>query len=390
MIINTADRLKRIQEYYFSVKLQEVRRLNDLGHQVINLGIGSPDLPPSVETIEALNESAAMPGVHGYQSYRGIPQLRKAMSDWYFRTYGVKLDAETEIIPLMGSKEGITHISLAFLNEGDEVLIPELGYPTYTSVTEMVGAIAKNYPLKEDNWEPDFEKMADMVSERTKIIWINYPHMPTGANASFPLFEKVVRFALKHRLLVCHDNPYSLILNQQKPISILSVPGSEQCCLELNSMSKSHNMAGWRVGWISGAKEYLDEIIKVKSNFDSGMFYGLQYAAAKAFSNSQSWHDEQNKIYAERKGAAYAFLDKLQCSYRKDQVGMFVWAKLPEQIPSAEKLVDHVLYQHHVFITPGFIFGKKGERYVRISLCSPKETILKALERINDLEINKI
>jgi LL-diaminopimelate aminotransferase len=390
MIINTADRLQKIKEYYFSVKLQEVKKLNDQGKDVINMGIGSPDLPPSKETIDALCEVSAKPNVHGYQPYRGISPLRNAMAAWYQRTYGVDLEPETEIIPLMGSKEGITHISLTFLNEGDEVLIPELGYPTYTSVTEMVGAVPKFYPLLEGAWEPDFEKIEKLVSPKTKIMWVNYPHMPTGANGNEMLFEKIIGFALKHKLLVCHDNPYSLILNNRPPLSLLSVPRSKECCIELSSMSKSHNMAGWRVGWISGGKDYLDEIIKIKSNFDSGMFYGIQFAATKAFLNNEEWHAAQNRIYAERKEVVYDFLDILNCTYDKHQVGMFVWAKLPDTIKSAEGFVDHLLYNYLVFITPGFIFGSKGERYIRISLCSPRETILKALQRIKNIDIDLI
>jgi len=390
MIINTADRLKNIREYYFSIKLQEVRKLASQGFDVINMGIGSPDLPPSQSTIDALCESASRPGVHGYQPYRGIAPLRAAMAAWYKRVYGVSLNPETEVLPLMGSKEGITHISLAFLNPGDEALIPELGYPTYAAVTQMVGATPRYYPLKEGSWHPDFEKMEKEDYSKAKIMWVNYPHMPTGASSSKQLFESIVEFALKRRLLACHDNPYSLILNDKPPISLLSVDRAKECCIELNSMSKSHNMAGWRIGWINGSKEYLDEILKVKSNFDSGMFYGLQMAAVKAFENDDEWHAGQNRIYAERKKAAMEFVDLLQCACDENQTGMFVWAKLPGHVRSVEKFVDYMLYEKHLFITPGFIFGEAGRRYIRISLCNPAERILNAVERIRDIDFGKL
>lgn len=390
MIIHTADRLRNLQEYYFSRKLQEVRKLAAQGADVINMGIGSPDLPPSPATVEALCEAAGKSNIHGYQPYRGIAPLRTAMANWYQNTYSVSLDPETEILPLMGSKEGITHISLAFLNPGDEVLIPELGYPTYTSVTQMVEATPRFYPLKEATWQPDFEKMSGENYDKVKLMWVNYPHMPTGVAPDKPLFERIIDFALKNRILVCHDNPYSLILNDRQPMSLLSVNRAVECCIELNSMSKSHNMAGWRVGWVSGASEYLDAIIKVKSNMDSGMFYGIQAAAVKAFDNDEKWHEEQNKVYADRKKCVFQFLDLLKCSYDKNQVGMFVWAKLPSQIRSAENFVDRILYDRHIFITPGFIFGEKGSRYIRISLCNPRETILKALDRIKDIDLEKL
>lgn len=390
MIINTADRLKNIQEYYFSVKLQEVRKLAGQGFDIVNMGIGSPDLPPSSSTIDALCEAASKPGVHGYQPYRGIAPLRKAMAAWYKRVYGVTLDPETEIIPLMGSKEGITHISLAFLNAGDEVLIPELGYPTYASVTQMVGAIPRYYPLKPRSWGPDFEAMKKEDYSKAKLMWINYPHMPTGASPDERLFENIVEFALNRRMLVCHDNPYSLILNNQPPMSLLSINGSKECCIELNSMSKSHNMAGWRIGWINGAQDYLDQIIKVKSNFDSGMFYGFQMAAVKAFENDDQWHRDQNKVYAERRKAVTEFINLLNCAYDPNQTGMFVWAKLPDQVQSVEKFVDYMLYEKHLFITPGFIFGEAGRRYIRISLCNPVGVILKAVERIKEIDLAKL
>lgn len=390
MIINTAERLRNTKEYYFSTKLAEVARLKEKGNDVINMGIGSPDLAPSQQTIQALNEAASQPNNHGYQPYRGIPQLRKAMARWYKRIYNVDLDADSEILPLMGSKEGIMHISLAFLDPGDEVLIPELGYPTYRAAAQLVQASARSYPLIPEVWEPDFDLMAKQDYSKVKLMWINYPHMPTGKAPNLELFKKIVGFANERKILVCHDNPYSLILNPGKPLSLLSVDGSKTCCLELNSMSKSHNMAGWRIGWLNGAGEYLNEVIKVKSNFDSGMFYGIQRAAIKAFDNSDEWHETQNGIYQERKEIVYRFLDKLECTYSTDQTGLFVWARLPDSVSSAEKFVDHILYQYYLFITPGFIFGPKGNRYIRISLCNHKEILLKGLDRIKNIEIDKI
>ncbi|MES2732726.1 MAG: aminotransferase class I/II-fold pyridoxal phosphate-dependent enzyme [Bacteroidota bacterium] len=391
MIIEPANRLKHIQEYYFSVKLKEVKTLQDAGNDIINLGIGSPDLYPSNETILALISSAQRKGSHGYQSYKGIAPLRKAITDWYSKVYSVTLDSESEVLPLIGSKEGITHISLAFLNEGDEVLIPELGYPSYRSVTEMVGAKARIYPLvEENNYEPDWNFLAQGDFSKVKMMWVNYPHMPTGAPANIQLFERLVAFGHKNRILICHDNPYSLVLNESKPISLLSVEGSREVCLELNSMSKSHNMAGWRLGWVNGAKAYIDTILKVKSNVDSGMFLPLQEAAVVALQNSEAWHQERNAIYRKRRESAYHILDQLECVYRKDQQGMFVWAKVPEKIKSVEKLVNYLLYQQHVFITPGFIFGEKGDRFIRISLCTPEERLQQVIERFQHLDLSDI
>ncbi|BDD09060.1 aminotransferase [Fulvitalea axinellae] len=390
MIISRANRLNRVKEYYFSAKLQEVRQLAERGFDVINIGIGSPDLAPSQETISTLQQEAAKPQNHAYQPYRGLPELRESISKWYLRYYGVKLDATNEILPLMGSKEGITHISLAFLNPGDEVLVPELGYPAYRSVSEMVGATVREFPMVEGTWEPDFDKLETMDLAKVKIMWINYPNMPTGAPASASLFEKLVAFAKRKRILLCHDNPYSLILNEKKPISILSVPGAKEVAVELNSMSKSHNMAGWRIGWINGATDYLDEIIKIKSNVDSGMFLPIQKAAAKALSNSEGWHKSQNKIYADRKVVAEEILDSLGCEYSKGQTGMFLWAKINDSIESAEKLVDHLLYEYHVFLSPGFIFGEKGERYIRISLCTPEDKLRTVLGRLSKFNLNQV
>lgn len=391
MIIQTAERLKELKEYYFSIKLKEVRGLLDAGHKVINLGIGSPDLAPSAPTVEALVEASRQENAHGYQPYKGIGPMRKAMAAWYKTTYGVLLDPETEILPLIGSKEGITHISLAFLNPGDEVLIPELGYPSYRSVSEMTGAVVRTYPLKEkESWQPDWEKMEQEDYSRVKLMWMNYPHMPTGAPARVETFEKAVAFAQNHKILLCHDNPYSLILNDHEPFSILSVAGAGEVAVELNSMSKSHNMAGWRVGWVSGAQDYIDPVLKVKSNVDSGMFLGLQQAAVKALENPKEWHNEQNLIYKRRRLLAERIVVALNCSFDPAQSGMFVWAKVPDKLVSTEKLVDHLLYKEHIFLTPGLVFGKKGDRFIRISLCANENQLEEALKRLENFDISLI
>ncbi|MFW5761431.1 MAG: pyridoxal phosphate-dependent aminotransferase [Cyclobacteriaceae bacterium] len=390
MVIATADRLNNTREYYFSVKLKEVRGLMDQGHPVINMGIGSPDLPPSPNTIAKMVETVQQPDIHGYQPYKGIAALRKAIASWYHQTYQVNLDPEHEILPLMGSKEGITHLSLTYLNPGDPVLVPELGYPSYRAVSEMVGAKVIPYPMLEKTWHPDFAKMQEMDLSKVKIMWINYPHMPSGAPASKALFEQLVAFAHDKKILLCHDNPYSLILAREKPISLLSIDGAREISVEMNSMSKSHNMAGWRVGWMSGKREYLDEVIKIKSNIDSGMFYGIQNAAVEAFKNDTEWHLKQNEIYNARRVKVYQFLDKLGCNYDKEQVGLFAWAKVPDQLQSVEKLIDHLLYQYHLFISPGFIFGQKGERYIRMSLCNSEAQVEEALIRIRDFKIEEV
>lgn len=388
VIISLANRADQAQEYYFSVKLAEVRKLVAAGHDVINIGIGNPDMMPSEATLQALAQSAQQPGSHGYQSYKGIPQFRAAIARFYQHTYGVTLDPETEILPLIGSKEGITHISLTFVNAGDTVLVPELGYPAYRAVSQMVGAHVVEYPLLEhQGWQPDWSAMAEQlaaneVPEKTKIIWLNYPHMPTGAPATRQLFERAIRFAHDHKVLLCHDNPYSLILNQNPPISLLAVDGAKDVAIELNSMSKSHNMAGWRIGWMGSAKPYVDAVLTIKSNVDSGMFLALQQAAVEALGNSDDWHRQRNAVYQDRLDAAKAFLDALGCTYANDQEGLFLWAKLPDSILSAEVLVDDLLYNKHIFIAPGFIFGPKGERYIRVSLCMPKGRIKEAVDRI--------
>jgi LL-diaminopimelate aminotransferase len=381
-MIQTAKRIQAVEEYYFSRKLAEVRRLDSPEHRVINLGIGSPDMAPAPSAINALIDSANNPANHGYQNYKGIPQLRKGIADFYTRTYNVSLDAETMILPLMGSKEGIMHISLAFVNEGDEVLIPDPGYPTCSSVANLVGGKIKTYALKEElRWGIDVDTLRKTDLAKVKIMWVNFPHMPTGRIASAKELKELVDLARENNFLIVNDNPYSLILNDE-PISILSVPGAEDVALELNSLSKSHNMAGWRIGWVAGKKEYIDAVLKVKSNMDSGMFLGLQHAAVEALQSTSEWFTDLNKIYTERRTAAHRILDVLGCSYESKQSGLFVWAKVPDAIQNVEKFVDDILYGTKVFITPGFIFGEAGKRYLRISLCSPAEKIKEACDRI--------
>lgn len=383
LIIETAQRTRQTSEYYFSVKLAEVRKLMAEGHNVINLGIGNPDMMPSESTLLALNEAIRRPTAHGYQPYTGIPSFREAIADYYLRTYQVKLDPTTEILPLIGSKEGITHISLTFLDPGDEVLVPELGYPAYRAVSQMVGAVVREYPLLENQgWQPDWEAMAALLTPRTKIMWLNYPHMPTGAPATRELFERAVAFAQEHKVLLCHDNPYSTVLNKKPPLSLLSVPGAKDVAIELNSMSKSHNMAGWRLGWLAAEKPCVDAILKIKSNVDSGMFQGVQEAAAVALQNSDDWHRERNAAYEGRLEAAEALLSTLGCTWDKAQEGMFLWGKLPATTDSAENLINTLLTEKYVFIAPGFIFGPKGQRYIRLSLSTPKERIWEAVGRI--------
>lgn len=382
-IIPLAHRAQQTQEYYFSVKLAEVRRLIADGHDVINIAIGNPDMAPADATISALNTATHHPDAHGYQSYKGILALRRAISAFYGETYGVALDADTEILPLIGSKEGITHLSLTFLNEGDEVLVPELGYPAYRAVSQLVGAITHNYPMRESNgWQPDWEAMADLMTDRTRLLWLNYPNMPTGAPATPELFDRAVRFAHDHKLLLCHDNPYSLVLNKKPPISLLATDGAKAVAVELNSMSKSHNMPGWRVGWLAGAKPYVDAVLAIKSNVDSGMFRPVMEAAIEALALPADWHMARNTVYEGRLTAVYALLDALGCTYDREQEGLFIWAKLPDSVASAAALVDELLYEKHVFIAPGFIFGQAGARYVRVSLCLPETRIREAVARV--------
>lgn len=387
MNIIPADRLNTVQEYYFSTKLREVAEMNAAGKNVISLGIGSPDLPPSEETVRALSESAAKNDAHGYQPHVGIPQLRDAFAMWYKRWYNVTLDPAKEIQPLIGSKEGILHISLAFLNPGDGVLVPNPGYPTYTSVSKMVGAKIHAYDLDENSdWQPDFEALEKMDLSGVKLMWVNYPNMPTGANGSLSLFEKLVAFGKKHGIVIAHDNPYSLILNEN-PLSIMQVEGAKEICIELNSMSKSHNMPGWRIGLVVSNPQFIGWILKVLSNIESGILKPMQMATIAALNNSDEWHKTNNiELYASRRKYAAAIMDELDCTYDENQVGMFLWGKIPAKYNSSEELADKILYDARVFLTPGFIFGNKGERYIRISLCCNEHMLKEALERIKKLQ----
>jgi len=382
MNIQPANRLNSVSEYYFSAKLREVGEMNAAGKNVINLGIGSPDLPPSEETIAALAAEAQKTNVHGYQSYVGIPELRGGFAQWYKKWYDVELNPTTEIQPLIGSKEGILHITLAFVNPGDSVLVPNPGYPTYTSASRICEANIVSYDLDENNnWEPDFEALEQMDLSSVKLMWVNYPNMPTGANASIELFKKLVAFGKKHSIVICNDNPYSFILNDEK-LSILSVEGAKDICIEMNSMSKSHNMAGWRMAMLATNAEFVQWILKVKSNVDSGMFRPMMVAAVAALQNSEEWHAEINKVYTRRRVIAFKIMDALNCVYNAKQVGMFLWAKIPDRYKDSGELADEILYGKNVFITPGFIFGDKGNRYVRISLCCPEPMLEEALNRI--------
>ncbi|TWI83866.1 aspartate/methionine/tyrosine aminotransferase [Lacibacter cauensis] len=381
-MIQTAKRLESIGEYYFSQKLREIEELNKQGKQIINLGIGSPDLPPHPDVIKVLQEESVKPNVHGYQSYKGSIVLRKAMSDWYKRWYNVELNADTEILPLIGSKEGIMHICMTYLNEGDEVLVPNPGYPTYRSAVKLAGGICVDYDLTEaNNYAPDFAALEASDLSKVKLLFVNYPQMPTGQAADKKLFEQLVAFGKKTGILIIHDNPYSFILNDN-PMSLLSVDGAKDCVLELNSLSKSSNMAGWRVGMLSGAKERIDEVLRFKSNMDSGMFLPLQLAAAKALNLGKDWYDSVNAIYRERREKVFELLDLLNCNYSKEQVGMFVWAKIPANYKTGYEVSDEVLYGSNVFITPGGIFGNAGDGYIRISLCAPVERFEEAISRI--------
>jgi LL-diaminopimelate aminotransferase len=382
MKIQPANRLNSVSEYYFSAKLREVGEMNAAGKNVINLGIGSPDLPPSEETIAALAAEAQKTNVHGYQSYVGIPELRGGFAQWYKKWYDVELNPATEIQPLIGSKEGILHITLAFVNPGDSVLVPNPGYPTYTSASRICEANIVSYDLDENNnWEPDFEALEQMDLSSVKLMWVNYPNMPTGANASIELFKKLVAFGKKHSIVICNDNPYSFILNDEK-LSILSVEGAKDICIEMNSMSKSHNMAGWRMAMLATNAEFVQWILKVKSNVDSGMFRPMMVAAVAALQNSEEWHAEINKVYTRRRVIAFKIMDALNCVYNAKQVGMFLWAKIPDRYKDSGELADEILYGKNVFITPGFIFGDRGNRYVRISLCCPEPMLEEALNRI--------
>ena len=377
-----AERVNSVQEYYFSRKLKEVAEMNAAGKNVINLGIGSPDLPPSDETIDTLCQHARNANEHGYQPYVGIPELREAFAKWYKTWYDVDLNPKTEIQPLIGSKEGILHISLAFLNPGDGVLVPNPGYPTYSSVSHLVDAKLISYELKEElGWQPDFEELEKMDLSGVKLMWSNYPNMPTGANASEELYQKLVDFGRRHNIIICNDNPYSFILNDH-PLSILSIPGAKDICIEMNSMSKAHNMPGWRMAMLASNAQFVQWILKVKSNVDSGQFKPMQYAAVAALAALKSWYDKMNETYRNRRALAGEIMHTLGCQYDENQVGMFLWGRIPDSVSGSEALADKVLYEANVFLTPGFIFGSQGERYIRISLCSNQEMLQKALERI--------
>ncbi len=380
--MQTAARLEGIGEYYFSQKLREIENLNKEGLPVINLGIGSPDQAPDEEVINVLDTESVKPNVHGYQNYKGVAALREAIANWYNKWYQVSLDPTTEVLPLIGSKEGIMHICMTYLDNGDGALIPNPGYPTYTSAVKLAGGHAIPYELKaNNNWEPDFDALEKQDLSKVKLMWVNYPHMPTGQFATKDLFKKLVGFGKKHNILICHDNPYSFILNDG-PMSILSVPGAIDSAIELNSLSKSHNMAGWRVGMLCGAAQRIEEVLRFKSNMDSGMFLPVQLAAVKALSLEQNWFDKLNEEYRKRRAKVFILLDLLHCDYSKNQVGLFVWAKIPGTYKDGYALSDEILNTTKVFITPGGIFGSAGDEYVRVSLCSPVKNLEEAIQRI--------
>ncbi|MCI1719739.1 MAG: aminotransferase class I/II-fold pyridoxal phosphate-dependent enzyme [Bacteroidales bacterium] len=407
-----AHRIENVKEYYFSVKLKEIAAMKAAGEDVINLGIGSPDLPPSDATVKALNDCALRTDSHGYQSYIGLPELRAGFADFYKRKYGVNLDPACEILPLMGSKEGVMHISMAFVNPGDGVLIPNPGYPTYASVSKLVGAKIINYSLREkNNWFPDFEELEKQNAagkihlDKVKLMWCNYPNMPTGANANMALFKRLVAFGKKHGIIICHDNPYSFILNEH-PISILAVPGAKDVCIELNSMSKTFNMPGWRIGMAASNKQFIQWILRVKSNMDSGMFKGLQLAAVEALKVPDSWYKKINKVYGERRDLAAKILESIGCEVRKDQSGLFLWGRVKNARPTTgraakkeqntvvisagQKICDDLLHEKKIFLAPGFIFGSEGDNYIRISLCANKQMLVKALNKITSKSDEKI
>ncbi|MBD5268502.1 MAG: aminotransferase class I/II-fold pyridoxal phosphate-dependent enzyme [Bacteroides sp.] len=382
--ITPADRLSAIKEYYFSRKLAEVAELNAKGMDIVSLGIGGPDRPPHQSVVDTLKEQASRPDTHGYQPTKGIPELRKAYAGFYKRFYGVELNPDTEILPLIGSKEGILHISMAFLNPGDGVLVPNPGYPTYTSGTRIAGGEIFYYDLKEENgWLPDFEAIERMPLEKIKIMWVNYPHMPTGTPATRELYEKLIAFGKKHGILIVHDNPYSFILNPE-PMSILEIEGAKETAIEMNSLSKSHNMPGWRMAMLATNAEFAQWILKVKSNVDSGQYLPMMKAAAKALTLEQDWIDEVNKEYAERRKIAEKIMSELGCSFDPKQQGLFLWGRIPESVANVEEFTDKILYEARVFLTPGFIFGSNGDRYIRISLCATQERLEEALRRVRE------
>ena len=399
--MKTSERLEGIGEYYFSQKLREIDELNRQGKNIINLGIGSPDLPPHADVIRVLQEESAKPNTHAYQSYKGSPLLRKAIAAWYLQWYGVTIDPDSEILPLIGSKEGIMHICMTYLDEGDFALVPNPGYPTYRSAVKLSGGSCLDYDLKEENdWFPDFEELEKKVlaaengkaggqgesgktggQGKVKLMWVNYPHMPTGKLPSEGLFEKLVAFGKKHQILICHDNPYSFILNEN-PRSLLAAPGAKDIVIELNSLSKAQNMAGWRVGMLVGAKERIDEVLRFKSNMDSGMFLPVQLAAAKALSLGKDWYDSLNEVYRARRERVFELLQLLDCDFSREQAGMFVWAKIPAEYKNGFELSDKVLSRANVFLTPGGIFGNAGDGYIRVSLCTPEEKLVESIARV--------
>lgn len=377
----TADRLNSVKEYYFSTKLREVRGLIAQGRPIINMGIGSPDLAPSPQVLETLRDSIIEAGAHQYQSYQGLPKLREAIADFYHQKFDVNVDPNTDILPLMGSKEGIMHISMAFLNNGDEALIPNPGYPTYAAVTSLVGAVPIQYNLSEKNgWFPDLDELATKDLSKVKLMWVSYPHMPTGATATVEQLKMLVDFAKKNQILLVNDNPYSFVLSSN-PTSILSIDGAKERTLELNSLSKTFNMAGWRVGMVLGNAEHINAVLKVKSNMDSGMFYGIQKGAIAALQSGPEWFEALDTVYTKRRELMFRLVDKLGCSYDENAVGMFVWSKLPAGSPPSEQFIDEILYSRDIFIAPGTIFGSNGEGYIRFSLCVKEEKIKEAIQR---------
>jgi aspartate/methionine/tyrosine aminotransferase len=388
-MIPQADRLKQVQEYYFSRKLREVRQLKAEGHPIINMGIGSPDLAPSSQVLQTLKEAVEEAGAHQYQSYQGLPELRQTIADFYRQKFGVSLDPGSEVLPLMGSKEGIMHISMAFLNPGDKVLIPDPGYPTYSSVTRLVGAQPVPYQLsREQGWFPDLKALEEQGLEGVKLMWVSYPHMPTGATADEAQFEELIDFARRNNILLVNDNPYSFVLSH-RPLSILATPNARGYVLELNSLSKTFNMAGWRVGMLLGAAPLLQAVLKVKSNMDSGMFYGIQKGAVAALKSGQGWFDSLDATYRRRRAGVFQIADRLGCTYDHKAVGMFVWARLPEGSPDSETFIDELLYEKHLFVAPGTVFGPAGEGYIRFSLCVPEAAIKEAMKRLEPARLGR-
>lgn len=386
MEIRPSQRVENIKEYYFSTKLKEVAAMKAAGHDIISLGIGGPDQPPHKDVIDTMTAALQQPGNHGYQPHVGVPELRQAFADWYRKWYGVDLDPKSEIQPLIGSKEAVTHISLAFLNPGDGVLVPNPGYPTYSSISKLVGAEIFNYDLTEDGgWQPDFDALEKLPLDRIKLMWMNYPHMPTGAAARMETFEKAIAFGKKHGIVIVNDNPYSFILND-RPLSILQVPGAKEIAIEMNSLSKSHNMPGWRVGMAASNPTFISWILKVKSNIDSGQFKPLMLAAAKALEADKSWYDQVNALYGSRRKVAEEIMTALGCSFDPTQRGLFLWGRINDPQLTSEALADRLLSEAKVFLTPGFIFGSNGNRYIRISLCATEDRMKEALQRIRALE----